>query len=197
MSYKEGIGENGRIPASKLVSVGGKHKLFAPAAKSYLKMKAVAANNGITFKLASSYRLCGDIGDYTQRSCDTGFTQYCAYEKYKAGVGNLAANPTTSKGCTSKHGFGLAIDLSGSKAQKWVVANGVKYGWVWTGKNFSQVEPWHFEYFEAKDNFYKPDKSINKKSKAKIKQFILPVLITAAFITAAYTLFHFTRPPKA
>lgn len=70
-----------------------------------------------------------------------------AYAAYKAGRGNLAAPPGTSV-----HESGRAVDLggpiqnAGSAQHRWLQANAGRYGWVWTGKNFSQFEPWHWEF---------------------------------------------------
>lgn len=69
-----------------------------------------------------------------------------AYAAYKAGRGNLAAPPGSSV-----HESGRAVDFGGaahgySPQQTWLVQNGPKFGWLWAGKNFSQVEPWHFEF---------------------------------------------------
>jgi len=71
--------------------------------------------------------------------------QEIAYRNYLNG-GNLAAKPGTSV-----HEFGKAVDFGGaanhySPQHTWLVNNGPKFGWVWAGKNFSQVEPWHFEF---------------------------------------------------
>lgn len=69
------------------------------------------------------------------------------YAAYKAGRGNLAAPPGTSV-----HESGRAVDLGGailnaSSAQhQWLQSVASQYGFVWTGKNFSQFEPWHWEY---------------------------------------------------
>lgn len=67
------------------------------------------------------------------------------YALYKAGKGNLAAVPGTSV-----HGTGRAADLavgSTNSAQfRWLVKNAYRFGWSWTGRTFSQVEPWHWEY---------------------------------------------------
>jgi LAS superfamily LD-carboxypeptidase LdcB len=67
------------------------------------------------------------------------------YNDYKAGRGNLAAKPGTSV-----HESGRAVDFGGpahgyGKQQTWLAQNAPKFGWHWAGKNFSQVEPWHFE----------------------------------------------------
>lgn len=74
-------------------------------------------------------------------------TQEHYYALYQAGRGNLAAVPGTSN-----HGWGLAADLAypldrtSTEQHKWLVNAAPAYGWWWAGRNFSQVEPWHFEY---------------------------------------------------
>lgn len=56
---------------------------------------------------------------------------------------------------TSKHGWGVAVDLCGgiedfgSPAHRWMQANAPAYGWVhpaWAGPTGSRPEPWHWEY---------------------------------------------------
>lgn len=69
------------------------------------------------------------------------------YALYKAGKGNLAARPGTSK-----HESGRAIDFGGalqnsrSREHRWLQQNAGAFGFKWTGKNFKQFEPWHWEY---------------------------------------------------
>jgi hypothetical protein len=68
-----------------------------------------------------------------------------AWNNYQRG-GNLAARPGTSI-----HEQGNAVDFGGaahnySPQHTWLVQNAPKFGWTWAGKNFSQIEPWHFEY---------------------------------------------------
>lgn len=69
------------------------------------------------------------------------------YALYKAGKGNLAAPPGKSQ-----HNFGRAVDFGGANSTtsvvfNWLQRNAGRYGFKWTGKNFSQVEPWHWEWF--------------------------------------------------
>lgn len=69
-----------------------------------------------------------------------------AYALYRAGKGNLAAPPGTSV-----HETGRAVDLGGpitwvSPQHRWLQSVASQYGFSWTGRNFSQVEPWHWEY---------------------------------------------------
>lgn len=69
------------------------------------------------------------------------------YAAYKSGRGNLAAPPGTSVHESGRAvDFGGPIQNAGSVQHRWLQANAGKYGWVWTGKNFSQFEPWHWEY---------------------------------------------------
>lgn len=69
------------------------------------------------------------------------------YALYKAGKGNLAAPPGTSV-----HESGRAVDLggsimnAGSAQHRWLQQVAAQYGFNWTGRTFSQVEPWHWEY---------------------------------------------------
>ena len=69
------------------------------------------------------------------------------YNLYKSGRGNLAARPGTSL-----HESGRAIDLggafqnAGSREHRWLQANAGRWGFKWTGKNFKQFEPWHWEW---------------------------------------------------
>jgi hypothetical protein len=75
-------------------------------------------------------------------------------------------------------------------AQDWVKKNGSKYGWIWTGKNFSQIEDWHFDYFQDKDTL---DKTIDK---SKIYSIIGYSTIFLTAISFAYALYYFTRVKK-
>ena len=69
------------------------------------------------------------------------------YNLYLAGKGNLAAKPGTSL-----HESGRAVDLGGpftnanSREHIWLQQNAHRWGYKWTGKNFSQFEPWHWEW---------------------------------------------------
>lgn len=69
------------------------------------------------------------------------------YNLYLSGRGNLAARPGTSM-----HESGRAIDLggpfqnAGSREHRWLQANAGRFGFKWTGKNFKQFEPWHWEW---------------------------------------------------
>jgi uncharacterized membrane-anchored protein YitT (DUF2179 family) len=184
MAYKEGIGENGQLPLHKLKKVEPKEKLYRVAANSYIRMRKEAKKQGVNLELNDAYRICGRKGDYSERNCSMGFTQWCAWEKYQAGVGNLASDPTTSEGCKSNHGYGLAIDVKNtSGARDWIRENGEKYGWWWSGGTFSQIEDWHFDYDKERD-------IIRKK---KIKSNLIYASIFVVFLGVGVGLFYATR----
>lgn len=69
------------------------------------------------------------------------------YWLYQQGRGNLAAPPGQSV-----HESGRAVDLGGAAhysntpQHAWLRANAGQFGWLWTGKNFSQREDWHWEF---------------------------------------------------
>lgn len=73
--------------------------------------------------------------------------QVIAYQKYLNG-GNLAAKPGTSVHESGRAvDFGGAIQNANSREHRWLQANAGRFGWKWTGKNFSQFEPWHWEWW--------------------------------------------------
>jgi len=141
---------NGKLPESMLVYVnnpdGSKSvaKLNVQAAKDFNRMVADAMEDGVKIKLLgpnSGYRNLGsNDGDWRKVCKEQGFTQWCAWKKYKAGVGNLAAVPGQSN-----HGWGSAVDVanceSGSKVHKWLVANSKKYGFYPLAS-----ESWHWDH---------------------------------------------------
>lgn len=173
--------KNGQIPSSALSPIDTGQLLIKSARDSYMLMKADAKKDGVTIKLvgpSSAYRKCGQKGDYTKGLSKGVFTQWYAWELYKAGAGNLASNPTTSKGCKSNHGWGLAIDVKGSSAQKWIKKNGEKYGWWWSGGTFSKIENWHFDYDIDRDTFRK-NININVLQAGPSKYIMYAVLIGA------------------
>jgi hypothetical protein len=192
MAYKEGIGENGKLDDSVLQKIDTGLKLYKPASISFMRMKNDAKKQGVNIELVgeySAYRPCGEKGDYITKKCSTGFTQWCAWEKYKVGIGNLASNPTDSNGCSSNHGYGMAIDIKNSDAKKWVKANGTKYGWWW---GEAPTEDWHFTYDLKKDTLLdKKDipnasKTESSPDKNSFKAYIPYVLIGLVVPVGAY-----------
>jgi hypothetical protein len=118
--------QNGKIPESQLTNIGRGHKVrsgeVADSVKSMIdaaKKDKVDLVSGIT----SSYR------------------SYADQERVKRELPHLAAQPGTSK-----HGWGIALDIGVAKQQDWMHKNSKKYGWVnpaWAKS--SPYEPWHFE----------------------------------------------------
>lgn len=192
--------QNGSIPADKLKPIDTGQLLQKNARDSYMRMKSDAKKDGVTIDLTgkdSGYRPCGNKGDYTERSCSMGFTQWCAWEKYQAGKGNLASNPTTSKGCKSTHGWGLAIDVNRNKgARDWIKRNGEKYGWWWAGGTFSQIEDWHFEYDENKDTLLDESVDVDESGETTNGKALKIIGFSTIFLSVvgfAYGLYYFTR----
>lgn len=192
MSLKDKY-DNGNIPSKALTAIDTGQLLQDDAAKAYTRMKVAAAKDGVTINLSgndSGYRKCGSEGDYSKRKCRDGFTQWCAWEKYKAGHGNLAANPTTSKGCKSNHGWGKSIDVKGSKAQNWIKKNGEQYGWWWSGGTFSKIENWHFDYDLARDLF----KGKKKKTKTGKNNSVAYAFLGVSVVAIGVLFWYYTRP---
>jgi len=136
---------NGNIPDGQLVNLVDpdgnqtKNKLNPLAAKDYNDMVKTAydeTDGKIEIKVSQGYRPLGS----REEGCGKGFTQWCAWIKYKSGKGNRAAKPGTSN-----HGKGSAIDVKhcrrGSKVHTWLVDNASRF-------NFKPLssEPWHWDH---------------------------------------------------
>lgn len=123
--------ENGRLAAAMLKKVGqGSHRLYSPAADSFVAMRTAAAADGVALKLTDSYR---------------SFDEQVAVRAKK---GHLVATATPG---TSVHGWGKAIDIDVSDARTlaWLRANGGRYGWqnpAWAQPAGKSHEPWHWEW---------------------------------------------------
>lgn len=130
---------NGKIPKSELTRISGANPnyragiLLDPAAKSWEAMLKAAAADGVRLYHSDTYR-----------SWETQNAAYLAYRRGERGPGIIVAPPGTSK-----HGAGLAIDmtdgkgiLSKSTAQwQWLSQNGARFGWYGISS-----EAWHWEY---------------------------------------------------
>lgn len=117
---------NGRIPADALSPVAGTtHRLWEPAARSLDALIADAASDGVAIGITDSYRSYESQVDVAAR-------------KGLYSQGGLAAVPGTSK-----HGWGLAVDLDlSSGALAWMRENGERYGFV----EDTPRESWHWGY---------------------------------------------------
>lgn len=121
--------ENGRLPDHMLETVSSPHRLAKNAAEAYRKARDAAKKEGINLDsgLSDAYR-------------DFAGQQYM----YRTKPAGYAAKPGTSK-----HGWGIAIDVKPS-VQPWWHKNGYKFGWInpaWAKSN--PYEPWHFEFGSA------------------------------------------------
>lgn len=91
------------------------------------------------------------------------FAQFGAHlsvtDSYRSLEGQVTCRETKGEMCadpgTSKHGWGLAVDLGGPGAKdgtpehEWLLANVGQFGWMkpdWSLAGGSLPEPWHFEY---------------------------------------------------
>lgn len=142
---EEYTGRNGNIPSNELESIGQGHYLDKDAAKDYKRMVQAALASGVYWSINEGYR------DYKEQVRVA--IKYGLYSENRIkGISGGAAYPGTSK-----HGWGLAVDLSssvggrftlgkalktGDDAYLWLVANAKNYG-------FKTIagEPWHWEYF--------------------------------------------------
>jgi len=132
-TYTGSSGSAGKGLSNSSKTLVGKYELTPAASAAYNSLAAA-------YKKAGFGNLSVISGGRTYAE------QQRLYQMYLNGTGNLAAKPGTSV-----HESGRAVDFGGAAhgygaAHNWLVANAGKYGWVWTGKNFSQVEPWHFEF---------------------------------------------------
>ena len=127
MYYRD---KNGNLPDEELTKImndihGNEERLSNSAAKAFNKMVLDAKKDGVVIKITDAYRICGSPGD-NQKGI---WSQWAAREKELLG-GNSAADPDPNTGvewiknrggkCTSNHGWGNAIDISGSAAIGWV-----------------------------------------------------------------------------
>ncbi|MEZ5320876.1 MAG: M15 family metallopeptidase [Microthrixaceae bacterium] len=117
---------NGRLPDDALTSIGvGSHRLRAPAASAFKQMRTAASADGVTIGVTDSYRSYDAQVDVARR-------------KGLYSQGGLAAKPGTSK-----HGWGLALDLDlDGKALSWMRANGARFGFVAD----TPRESWHWVF---------------------------------------------------
>jgi hypothetical protein len=117
---------NGLVPRDLLTPIGiSQHRLWGPAAESFIAMRAAAAADGVALSVTDSYRSYDEQVDLARRK---GLTQN----------GGWAAVPGTSN-----HGWGLAIDADvDANGLAWLNANGARFGWVME----TTREPWHWQY---------------------------------------------------
>lgn len=119
---------NGQIPAEALSPIAGfdGHRLWAPAARSFERLVAAAAAEGVTIGVSDSYR------PYAVQVAT-------AAAKGLYSQGGLAAQPGTSD-----HGWGLALDLVlDATAQDWMRNHAAAFGFV----EDVPREAWHWAFY--------------------------------------------------
>ncbi|MCK8788081.1 D-alanyl-D-alanine carboxypeptidase family protein [Roseomonas sp. NAR14] len=125
---------NGELDPASLVSIGGPHRLTAPAATAYQQMIAAAREAGFNIAPTDSYRTLAQ-------------QQALARRKGLYSQGGYAAAPGTSR-----HGLGEALDLGvvgpdgrimplPQQAQAWLQQNGGRFGFETIPR-----EPWHWQF---------------------------------------------------
>lgn len=132
---------NGLLPRSALLPTRGGHTLRRDAALALNALDTfVYEKTGRHLGVIDGYRILGTIGDFRAGR----WSQWGAWEKYRAGVGNLAAYPGTSN-----HGWALAIDLGDRWSRLMIDKYGAKFGW---SKSWSDApsEWWHIKFDPAK-----------------------------------------------
>jgi D-alanyl-D-alanine carboxypeptidase len=116
---------NGHVPATALESIGGGHRLWAPAAEAFGRLKAAAHRAGVSIGVTDSYRSYAQQVDVARR-------------KGLHSQGGLAAKPGTSE-----HGWGKSLDLRlDASALRWMRGHASDYGF---SENVSR-ESWHWTY---------------------------------------------------
>jgi D-alanyl-D-alanine dipeptidase len=117
---------NGRIPRELLTEIGiGGHRLWTPAAESFMAMREAAATEGIDIGVTDSYRTYDQQVDLARR-------------KGLWKDGGYAAVPGTSQ-----HGWGKAVDVDVDPAGlAWLRANAGRFGFV----EDTPREPWHWAF---------------------------------------------------
>jgi hypothetical protein len=125
---------NGFLPRSALCPLPDApgHALRSDAAAAFARLSAAAQEELGGLCVTDSYRSYARQVDVFARKPD------------------LAAVPGTSR-----HGFGVALDLGcgveqfGTPAYRWMKANGPRFGWhhpAWAEPDGSMPEPWHWEF---------------------------------------------------
>jgi hypothetical protein len=135
-----GTFKNGQLPSSELQDIGkGKKLRKGDVANSFLQMTAAAKRDKIDL-----------VADITDSYRDLAGQEYM----YKTKPAGMAAKPGTSK-----HGWGLALDIGTSASQNWINKNGSAYGWGLPNWAKGGFEPWHFEKLGASTGQTSPSDS--------------------------------------
>jgi len=125
-----GVAHNGVFTAANTDPIPG-GRLWPEAALTWNAMRADAIRDGIP---ADEFMPAGP--NSSARSLE-------AQHYFFAHRPPPAAEPGTSN-----HGYGIAVDVEGTRARAWIKVNGHRYGWSWDeGQRVG--EDWHFRYVGA------------------------------------------------
>lgn len=171
-------GKNGQLADSELSYINKSDGKPHPSArlanivvKYYNAMVAAAKNDGINIDVSGDDSAYRRLGSSTE-GCSKGFSQWCAWQKFQAGTGSVAASPGTSN-----HGLGLTVDINlsrqgrSSKVYKWLANNANKYGFYET----VSTEPWHwdFKYNKVSINLSPTTTTSNTKDVSVSKSIVI------------------------
>ena len=145
--------ENGRLPPEALtvVSTHGSYKCQVAkvgfADRAWMSLVVIAESDGVDIEGGWCYRTYeSQVAAWNRRKC------------YIPGNCDGDPYPPTAKPGTSRHGWGLAIDVWGatdnilgcsSPELLWLQINAPRFGWVnpeWARCGKAGAEPWHWEY---------------------------------------------------
>lgn len=170
-----GTFKNGQLPESALENIGKGNKLRkGDAASSFLQMAAAAKRDNIDLvsAITGSYR-------------DLAGQEYMYATKPKG----MAAKPGTSK-----HGWGVALDIGYANAQNWINKNGSKFGWGLPDWAKGGFEPWHFEKLGAATGSNSPTDSSSPTSTSTQEQEVDPFKALEDALGKAQTALGYSSP---
>ena len=131
----------------ELVNIQGWHRVSSVCLEPLQKMLADCEAAGIQYTFNSAYRSLSEQRDIldsrTAEYVSQGYNDTAAYMK---------ARQTVALPGTSEHHLGLAVDLLGVDAQKWLGEHCWEYGFIlrYTAEKEAITgfvdEPWHFRY---------------------------------------------------
>jgi hypothetical protein len=145
-----GVERNGVFTPSNTATIPG-GRLWTEAAVAYNDMRSAALADGIA---GPEFMPTG-----RRSSARTFLEQQALWDSQP---------PTAAPPGTSNHGWGLAVDLAGPRAQEWVKAHGLRWRFSWDeGKRVG--ENWHFRYVGG----YKPDrlKHLTKRERKWVREY--------------------------
>ena len=150
--------ENGKLPSSALEDVGRGHKLRkGEVAQSFKSMVGAAKKDGVDL-----------VSDITGSYRDYDGQVYMFNTKPRG----MAAKPGTSK-----HGWGLALDIGAAKSQNWINNKGSAYGWGLPDWAKGGFEPWHFEKLNASSMTPSTDSTSSPSASQEVEEDPLKALV--------------------